>query len=391
MVDLTDMTKEELLDFVQGLSDEELDNLDEDSKELITAVLGEEDETEDEESIDESAASETLKPGGGSKAEMLSTFTSLLSQLGKEDLSKFFDQAQSLFGPNKAPGATDKSGSNEATIKAKGSAAKGTSAIAPMPMPKLSVKEDIDEIFANDDTLTEDFREKASVIFEAALNTRINLEYARLAEELEAKEAELEEAFETKFNESVDDFTTQLTEKIDQYMSYCVEEWMEENKLELETSLRTEIAENFMKSLQNVFAEHYIEVPESRIDLVAELKAEVDELKTKLTETLDEKLTLESTLVDSAKETVFEEVSDGLAATQAEKLKVLAEGLEYTDTDSFKRKLEIIRENYFSDKKVSNDTGLITESIDGTDDTTVETYTAPHMNKYVQAIAKSVK
>jgi hypothetical protein len=252
-------------------------------------------------------------------------------------------------------------------------------------------KEDIDDMFGDD--LTEDFKEKAEVVFEAALNTRMNLEVARLEEEFANKEVELEEAYEAALEEQTAAVMEEVTAKLDQYLDYCVEQWMEDNKLAIENSLRADIAEDFMDALRNVFAEHYIAVPDEKIDIVAEMKAELDDLKSKLNETVDAKIALEAIIEQATKEAAFEEVSEGLAQTQVEKLKTLAEGIDYSDADTYRKKLEIVKEQYFKTTKTASTTGLITEEIDGEDDTANGTtgFTAPGMSAYVQAIAKAVK
>jgi hypothetical protein len=338
---------------------------------------------EEVEDLDEGSAADTLKPGGGSggtesKAEMLATFTSLLAQLGKEDLSSIFNAVQAQYGPNNAPGAVDNSAQNASTLNMKPSAAVGTGAW----------KEDIDDMFGDD--LTEEFREKAETIFEAAVNTRINLEVARLEEELETITTDLEEQFNEALEEKSAEIFEDLSEKLDQYLDYAIEQWMEENQLAVENSLRADIAEDFISGLQNLFAEHYITVPDEKIDLVAEMKAELEELKTKLNETIDTKLELENVLNEAVIAATLDDVSTGLVETQIDKFRTLAEGIEFTDADTYRRKLEIIKENYFSGKKrVSTSTGLITEEIDGTDDSLTESVPA-HMQQYMQAISKTI-
>lgn len=342
-------------------------------------------------------AANTLKPGAGSggtdsKAATLATFTSLLAQLGKEDLSKLFNDVQSQFGPNKAPGAKDNSGSNKASVNAKsGSAAVGSGGPAAAdPMPKLSVKEDIDDMFQGDE-LSEELKEKAEVVFEAALATRITLETARLEEEFEAKEAALKEEYEQKLQEDSAAIFEELTGKLDQYLDYVTEQWMEENKLAIENSLRADIAENFIQGLHNLFAESYIRVPDEKIDLVAELKAELDEVKGKLNEAVDAKLELEGVITEATREAILDELSEGLVETQADKLRTFAEGTEFTDADSFRKKIAIIKENYFggATKPAAPTTGLINEEIANNDD--VEEAVPAHMSAYVQAISKAAK
>ena len=336
--------------------------------------------------LQETAAADTLNPGAGSggtesKALMLATFTQLLAQLGKEDLSNIFNQVQAQFGPNQAPGAVDNSQQNLATIQMKPSAATGGGAV---------VKEDIDEMFGDD--LSEEMKEKASVIFEAAINTRLTIEEARLAEEFEAKTVELEESFNQRLEEETVAIFEDLTTKLDQYLDYCAEQWMEENMLAIENSLRADIAEDFIQGLHGLFAEHYIRVPDEKIDLVAELKAELEDVKSKLNETLDEKIELETAINEATKQAAIDEVCEGLAVTQAEKLRTLAEGLEYSDDESYRKKLEIVKENIFKKTKTAS-TGLISEEIDGEDTTETGTtgYVAPGMDKYIAAVRKSVK
>lgn len=346
-------------------------------------------EVYDDNNLEEASAVDTLKPGGGSgggdtKAETLATFTSLLAQLGKDDLSKIFNDVQALYGPNKAPGAEDKSAANRASVAMKPSDAVGKSAW----------KEDVDEMFG--DELSEEFKEKAEVVFEAALNVRTNLEIARLEEEFAAKEAELEEAFQEVFQEALEEQTTalmeEITSKLDQYLDYCVEQWMEENKLAIENSLRADIAEDFMTSLRDVFAEHYITIPDEKIDIVAEMKAELEEVKSQLNNVVDENIALGSIIEQATKEAAFEDVSEGLAETQVEKLKTLAEGIDYSDLEAYRKKLEIVKEQYFKTSRRAS-SGFITEEIDGEDYNANGTtgFTAPGMDKYVQAISKAVK
>jgi len=342
-------------------------------------------EAQDDNNLEEAMAADTLKPGGGSgggdtKAETLATFTSLLAQLGKDDLTKIFNDVQSQFGPNKAPGAEDKSAANRASVAMKPSDAVGKSAW----------KEDVDEMFGSE--LSEEFKEKAEVVFEAALNVRTNLEFARLEEEFAIKEAELEEAFEEALEEQTTAVMEEITSKLDQYLDYCIEQWMEENKLAIENSLRADIAEDFMTSLRDVFAEHYITIPDEKIDIVAEMKAELEEVKSQLVNAVDENIVLGSIIEQATKEAAFEDVSEGLAETQVEKLKTLAEGIDYTDLEAYRKKLEIVKEQYFKTTKRAS-SGFITEEIDGEDDTAngLTGFTAPGMDKYVQAIAKAVK
>lgn len=336
--------------------------------------------TEDQNIDEGTAAAETLKPGAGSggtesKAQTLATFTQLLSQLGKEDLSNLYNRTVEQIGKeaDSLPAGAN-AAANKASVAAK------------------SVKEDIDEMFSGDE-LTEELKERASVVFEAAVNTRMTLETARLEEEFEAKKTELEEQFVEALEEQIDQIKEDLSNKIDQYLDYVVEQYMEENKLPIETSLRTEITENFIKALQNTFAEHFITVPDEQVDLVAEMKAELDELKVSLNAALNEKLELESIVTEATKAAIFDEVTEGLAETQVEKLRSLAEGVEYVSEDVYKNKLNLLKENFSSIKKPSAEatTGLITEEQESL---IVEEETLngnDPMSVYVKTISKSKK
>ena len=329
------------------------------------------------------AAIDTLKPGGApgeTKAQTLDTFVQLLAQLGKEDLSDLFNQVQAQYGPGQAPGAVDNSQNNAATVAMKPSAAIGESAW----------KEDLDNLFTGDD-LTEELKEKTQVVFEAAVNTRASLVEARLEEQFEEAVEALEEEYNEKLQEQANEIFESVTDKLDQYLDYVVEKWMNENELAVESGIRVQIAEDFMDSLHGVFTEHYITIPESKLDIVADLKEEVEDLREKLNSVLDEKIQLESVNKEFTKSQIIEDLSEDLAETQVDKLSTLAEGLEYTNPDNFKRKVSILKERYFGTS--SKTTGLITEVIDGTVDEESATtgFTTPEMRAYAQAISKSVK
>ena len=316
---------------------------------------------ENEDNLDESVASETLKPNP-TRTEMLATFTSLLAQLKGEDLSHFFNDSIKKLSVDNVPSAT---------------APGGGPALGQMPMATLgAMKEDVAEMFSGDD-LSEEFKERASTIFEAAVTARMNLETVRLEEE-----------FATKLDEAVVAIQEEMTEKVDQYLDYVVEQWIEENKLAIEASIRTNVTEDFMEGLRNLFAESYINVPDEKLDVLGELQAQVDELEEKLDESVNKQLELQAILDEATKEATFDEVSEGLAATQVEKLRTLAEGLDFSDAESYAKKLNIIKDKYFSEKKEVS-TGVVTEEAENGIDQPVEV--PAHMAHYVTAISRNVK
>lgn len=337
-------------------------------------------------SIEEATASaDTLKPGAGSgtgdsKAETLATFTNLLAQLGKEDLSNLFNRTLEQIGKEAAntPGSAE---ANRSSVAAKPSSAVG----------KGAWKEDIDDMFAGDE-LSEELKNKAEVVFEAAVNARMTLETVKLEESFEAAAVEMQEHFDVKLAEEAASIFEELTGKLDQYLDYVIEQWMEENVLAVETSLRADIAENFIQGLHNLFAENYIRVPDEKIDLVAELKAELDETKNKLSETIDNQLELQKVIDEALRESAIDQVTEGLVETQVEKLRTLAEGIEYTDMDSFAKKLNIVKENYFSStSKAPVSTGLITEEIGSDSEEHNDVVLPANMKNYMQAITKAAK
>lgn len=321
-------------------------------------------ETEVQDGIEESAGSETLKPNP-TTVEKLATFTSLLAQLKGEDLSHFLNDALAQIG-------------KEAALTPSATAPGGKPALGQMPRATLgAVKEDITAMFAGED-LTEEFKESASTLFEAALTARMNLETVRLEEE-----------FAEKLDEEVAAVQEEMTTKVDQYLDYVVEQWVEENKLAIETSLRAEIAENFMEGLRGLFAESYINVPSEKIDVLGELQAQIEDLEAKLDESVNKQIELQSVIDEATMEATFDEVSEGLAATQVEKLRTLAEGVEFSDADTYAKKLNIIKDKFFAEGKKVVTTGVIAEEAEELTEQTVQV--PAHMAHYAAAISRTVK
>lgn len=239
-----------------------------------------------------------------------------------------------------AKGSKDTSGANQASVRMKPSAASSK-----MPSTNLrkeeeevdaNVIDDVNNIFADNEYLSEDFKNKAAVIFEARLNDRV----LQIQEEIETR-------YSSMLEEAVEQIQEDLSQKVDDYLSYVVEQWMEENQLAVDSGLRTELSEEFISGLRNLFAEHYIDVPEQKVDLVEELSEKVISLEDKLNEEIERGIQLKKTLVESRKSEIARDVCEGLTATQAEKMKSLAESVQFSTEDEYKEQLEIIRENYF--------------------------------------------
>jgi len=218
-------------------------------------------------------------------------------------------------------------------------------------------------------TLSEEFKEKTALIFEAAVKTKLSEEVTRLEEQ---------------YTEELS-FKTDLVTKVDSYLNYVVETWMEDNKLAVQSGLRTEIAENFMSSMRDLFVESYVDVPESKVDLVDELALQVDELEEKLNATTGDAIQLAEELETYKRNTLIAEASRDLADTQAEKLKELVENVDFDDEASFVKKIATIKQSYFS-KEIPEP---ITESASADADEEVEV--SSMMEGYISALRKTSK
>lgn len=232
---------------------------------------------------------------------------------------------------------------------------------------------DLSALIDNEATLSEEFKDKAAVIFEAAIKSKLSDEIDRL-----------EEKYNEELTAEVDATKADLVEKVDNYLNYVVENWMKENQVAIQQGLRTEIAENFMNSLKDLFTESYIDVPESKVDLVDELSTTVDELEEKLNSTTAKAIEMAEQLEGFQRGAIISEASKDLADTQVEKLKKLVEDIDFDNEESFTKKVATVKESYFS-KKVTESKDEIEESFDE------EVETSDVMAQYVSAIKKQVK
>jgi hypothetical protein len=223
--------------------------------------------------------------------------------------------------------------------------------------------------------LSEAFMEEATTIFEAALNERVS-----------EVEAALEEAYAEQLEEELEASVNGLVEKIDEYLDYAVAHYMEENALAIENGIQVEMAESFMFGLKDLFTEHNFSISEEEIDVVSEIAEENEELRNRLNEAIEEVIELKGSLNEAYAADLFAEAADGLTLTQAEKFSALMEGVGYDDLDTYARKLDIIKENYFGSKKVLSE-GFDEEPLDVVD----EIYVDPSIAAIAAAISKSVK
>lgn len=234
---------------------------------------------------------------------------------------------------------------------------------------------DLKALVESEATLSEEFKVKAEVIFEAAIKSKLSEEIDRL-----------EARYEEELSEEINSTKEELVEKVDSYLNYVVEKWMEDNRVAIQSGLRAEIAEKFMGGLKDLFVESYIEIPESKVDLVDELAETVEELESRLNETTGAAIAMSEELELYKRDAIIRESARGLAETQVEKLKSLVEDVDFEDADTFAKKVQTIKESYFT-KKVTETTQEIAEDTDG-DNTVVA---SGSMAQYLSAIRKSAK
>lgn len=241
--------------------------------------------------------------------------------------------------------------------------------------PEVDTMGELNALVESEATLSDEFKEKTAVIFEAAVKSKLSEEIDRL--ESQYKEELEEELSSTK---------SEMVEKVDSYLNYVVENWMKENELQVENGLRTEIAEGFMSKLKDLFSESYIEVPESKVDLVDELAEQVEELESKLNETTQKVIDQSGELEEMKKEEIIRESSSDLADTQVEKLKTLVNDLDFEDAEKFAEKVKTVKEAHFSNEPSGSDE-IISEESEGESDELIESSSS--MDKYVTALRKT--
>jgi len=234
--------------------------------------------------------------------------------------------------------------------------------------------DDLNAIMANEATLSEEFKEKTAIIFEAAIKSK-------LAEEIDRLEEKYNEELEAEITSTKED----LVEKVDSYLNYVVENWMEENKVAIQTGLRTEIAEDFMNKMKDLFTESYIDVPESKIDLVDELAETVEELEEKLNAQTGKAIEMAEELESYKRDAIIREASRDLVETQVEKLKSLVDDIDFDDEETFAKKVATVKESYFN--KVTSTESADFDTDEGDDDAIVEA--SGSMAQYLTALKRT--
>ena len=207
-----------------------------------------------------------------------------------------------------------------------------------------AIEEDVNALLSGED-LSEEFKEKAKVIFEASINAKIT-----------DIENQLNEEYEKALNEQVEEIKVELTERTDAYLEYVAQEWMEENAIAIEKGIKSEMTESFMEGMKKLFEEHYVTLPEDKYDVLENMVDKLDEMETKLNEQIEKNVALNQRLGESTAQTIFNNVAEGLAVSQKEKLQSLAESVEFESEESYRGKIETLKESYFGAKKTTTTT-----------------------------------
>lgn len=322
----------------------------------------------DEDSLEESAE-DTLRANSApavnpeSRVEVMKAVIGQLASMESKELTKWFSDMMSQTA-NRGQTVPNNAAKNAATIKAK---------------PSDAVKEEVASIFAGEEfkDLSEDYKEKTATLIEAAIDFKVI-----------QKVAELEEQYETRLNEELEEAIGGIVEANKKYMQYIAAKWLEENKVAIESNIRVDVAENFIHQMMSVFMENNIMVPEKDVDIVSELQSKIDSLAEKLDESIQLNNELTDKIYSANKESVFAEVSEGLVLTQADKLRQLAEAIDFDgNIEKYRSKLEAIRDRFIVTESVDKKPASI-DLNESVEEEPKEEYIDPSMRAYVQTLKR---
>jgi hypothetical protein len=359
--EILEQTAEELEEEQQAVAESSGEEILDEAK----AKVEEDEDEEGEEEMEEAVSTPKTKAG------MIKALYNQLNGMKKSDLSDSFSK---IMGSTLAE-EDDSDEDDEEEVKA---GYKMENKKLKKEDLDINVKEDMDALVSGED-LSEEFKTKASTIFEAAVSAKVISEVNQRVDELETN-------YNIEMSEAKEEHLSTVTEKVDGYLNYVTEEWMKENELAVEKGIRSELVEDFMTGLKNLFTEHYIDIPEEKVDLVDDLFEKVEELEQKLDESINTSVDIKKELADYKKAETLREVSEDLADTEKEKLGKLADGIDFEDKSQYSEKLEVIKENYFP--KQQSET--ITEELENTEEeqNISESTTDPIMSKYASALTR---
>jgi len=245
---------------------------------------------------------------------------------------------------------------------------------------EFDVSEDVNALLGGEE-LSEEFQEKARTIFESALRSKVS----------EIKEALIEQydaAYEERLIEEVTEFKSILTERVDSYLEYVADEWMTENQISIENALKTEMTESFLSGMKSLFEAHYVSIPEDKYDVLESMVQKLDEMETKLNEQIEKNVVLNKRLSESVADGIFDDVAEGLALSQKEKLASLAESVEFESETNYREKLEMLRESYFSAQKAPK---AKSESLSEEVEMDAAAFHSDSMNAYLRTLSGVAK
>jgi len=245
---------------------------------------------------------------------------------------------------------------------------------------EFSVEEDVNALLAGEE-LSEEFQEKARVIFETAIKTKV----AEVKEQIQTQ-------YEAALVEEIQAIKSELTERLDAYLEYVADEWVAENSLAIEHGLKTEMTESFLQGMKSLFEDHYVSIPEDRYDVIENMVDKLDEMETKLNEQIERNIALNKRLAESVSDVIFAEVTEGLALSQKDKLASLAENVEFDSEANYREKLVKLKESYFPSNTGTqrSKTENVSEELDSEDNMIQESY-SPMMSAYLQTLGRSSK
>lgn len=367
---------------------EEKDHLVVDIQENIVTLQDQETNEQVEIDLDEmtkAASTVNINNPHGNLSQMTNSIIQAVGNMSSSEQTEFFSKVQALYGKGKDHGTGDQAGKNKKSVEHHGGKDTGTPGGMAAKVKSFQ-KEDLDAILGDEDGLSEEFKEKIAALFEASVALRVSAVEAELQEQFDEVVAELEE-------QKLEDFAElqeTLEDNIDQYLTHAANEWLAENEVAVESTLRTSMAESFMFKLHDLLAESCMDLPEADVPAVEALAERVEELEDALNESINEKMELVEAIDQFTADSILEEVSEGLATTQAEKFATLVEGFEFDgDVDAYKSKLEVVKEKHFS--KSSPKPTSINEEVEIEQGEKEEKHVNPMVQRYAAAISRTSK
>ena len=323
---------------------------------------------EDEDDVEEAKVTESRPK---TKSGMIQAMYDKLNLMKKADISAKFDRIVAQFGDDEGEDEKDddeKDADAAAAVEKKEAVEKR--------VKDIDVKDDVEALVKGDSSLSDEFKQKAATIFEAAVKSKVKAEIERLEGE-----------YATELTESKKEVKDLLVTKVDNYLNYVVEEWMKDNELAIEKGIKGEIAEDFIGGLKQLFEDHYIDVPDEKYDILDAKEKEIDELKSKVNEMTEKAVDDKKQIDDYSKEDILEHVTSGLADTEKEKMKSLVEDISFEGADEYKKKLSTIKESYFGTGKSAPESTENVDSVNTDNGSIVDV--SGSMKRYTDAISRA--